>query len=147
MLQLKRPAVLTRDGLGELGLDRGDAAGEEAASGEEFGVEQGGTGGAADEVVGEQSELDVEQRAFADAADDGGHAVSGVNVAAGLRAVLAIDDHHRMTDGGRQRGECGVDLKIAQGFADFFQASNFFQADGNAFEVAFEDRDAIAVGA
>ncbi len=39
---------LARDGFGEMGLARGDAAVEEAAGGEEFGVEQGGAGGAAD---------------------------------------------------------------------------------------------------
>ena len=61
-----------------MGVTWGDAAVEEAAGGEELGVEQGGTGGATDEVVGEQGQLDVEERAFADAADDGGHAVSGV---------------------------------------------------------------------
>ena len=48
---------------------------EEAAGGEEFGVHYGGAGGAANEVVGEQGEFYVEERAFADAADDGGHAV------------------------------------------------------------------------
>jgi hypothetical protein len=52
--------------------------------------------------VGEQGELNVEERAFADAANDGGHTVSGVNVAARLGAVVAIEDHHGMTDGGRK---------------------------------------------
>ena len=97
--------------------------------------------------MGEQGELDVEQRAFADAANYGGHAVSGVNVASGLRAIVGFEDMDGMTDGGRQRGEFGVDFKIAQSFADFFQASNFFQADGNALEMAFENGNAIAVGA
>src|SRR5712664_3453933 len=46
--------VLPGNGFSELGFGRGDAAGEEAAGSEELGVEQGGTGGAADEVVGEQ---------------------------------------------------------------------------------------------
>lgn len=68
----------------------------------------------------EQSELDVEERAFADATDYGGHAVSGVNIAPWLRAVVAVQDDHGIADRGRQRGEFGVDFKIAQRFADFF---------------------------
>src|ERR1700704_1849700 len=75
---------LEGDGFGELGVVRGDAAVQEAAGGEELGVEQGGAGGAADEVVGEQGQLDVKERTFADAADDGGHAAAGVDVAAGV---------------------------------------------------------------
>ena len=47
---------------------------EEAADGEEFGIEDGGTGCATDEIVREKSELDVEERTFADAADTSGHA-------------------------------------------------------------------------
>jgi len=39
---------------GELRLLRGDATMEEAAGGEEFGVEKGSAGGAANEVVREQ---------------------------------------------------------------------------------------------
>ena len=76
---------------------------EKAAGGEEFGVEKGGTGGAADEVVRKQREFDVEEGTFADTADYGGHTVSGVNVAAGLRAILLIEDDNRTPHGGRQR--------------------------------------------
>jgi hypothetical protein len=39
---------LARDGLGDALIRHGGAAIEKAASGEEFGVEQGGAGGAAD---------------------------------------------------------------------------------------------------
>ena len=39
---------LAGDGFGEVGLARGAAVLEEAAGGEEFGVEQGGAGGSAD---------------------------------------------------------------------------------------------------
>jgi len=42
--------------------------------------------------VRKQREFDVEKRAFAEAADYGGHAVSGVDIAAGLRTVVAVDD-------------------------------------------------------
>ena len=97
--------------------------------------------------MGEQGKLDVEERAFADAANDGGHAVSGVNVTAWLRAIVAVQDDHGIAYGGRQRGEFGVDFKIAQGFADLFQAGNFFKADRDTFKVAFEDGNSIAVGA
>ncbi len=141
----KRGHRLLVDRLGDVGLRRSGAAIQEAAGGEEFGVEKGGTGGAADEVVGEESEFDIEERAFADAADYGGHAVAGVDVAARLRAVVAVDHVNGMTKGGRQRGEFGVHFKIAQGFADFFETGNFFEADGDALEVAFENWDAIAM--
>jgi hypothetical protein len=91
------------DWLGELILAFGvNAVMEKAAGGEEFRVEEGGSGGAADEIVREQGELYVEERALADAADDGGHAVSSVNVASRLRAVVLIKDEHGMTYGRRQ---------------------------------------------
>ena len=79
--------------------------------------------------MGKHRELDVEQRAFADVANHRGHAFSGVNVAAGLRTVVVFEDMDGMTDCGRQRGEFGVDFEIAQSFADFFDAGDFFQAD------------------
>jgi hypothetical protein len=79
-----------------------NAAFEQAAGGEEFGVEEGGASGAADEIVREQGEFYIEERALADAADDGGHAVSGVNVASRLRAVVVIKDKHGLTDSRRQ---------------------------------------------
>ena len=44
----KKTRCSAGDGFGEMGLARGDAVLEESAGGEEFGVEQGGTGGAAD---------------------------------------------------------------------------------------------------
>ena len=78
---------------------------EEAAGGEKFGVEQGGTGGAADQVVRKKRQLNVEERAFADTADDRGHAVAGVDVAAWLRAAPLVEDHHGIPEGGRQRGQ------------------------------------------
>jgi len=91
------------DWLGELILAFGvNAVVEEAAGGEEFGVEEGSASGSADEIVREQGELYVEKRAFADAADDGGHAVSGVNVASRLRAVVVLKDKDGLTDGRRQ---------------------------------------------
>src|SRR6266850_495374 len=49
--------------------------------------------------------------------------------------------------GGEERGQLGVHFKIAQGFADFAERSDFFQADGDAFEVAVYHRHAVAVGA
>ena len=45
---IKKMRRSARDRLGELGLTWGDAVLEESAGGEEFGVEQGGAGGAAD---------------------------------------------------------------------------------------------------
>lgn len=105
-----------------------DAVTEEAAGGEEFGVEESGTGGSANKIVREQSELNIQERTFADAADDGGHAVSGLNVAAGLRAIVTLKNNDGTRDSGRQRSKLGGDLKIAQRFADFIQRSNLFQA-------------------
>src|SRR6266571_5123362 len=133
------------------GLIRGSirqvAVFEEAAGGEELGVEKSAAGGATHEIVREQRELYVEQGTFADATDDGGHAISGVDVAARLRAILLVEDNDRMTHGAGERGELGINLEIAVGFANFVERSDFFQADGNAFEVAVDDRHAIAVGA
>ena len=95
----------------------------------------------------EQRELYVEQGAFADAADDGGHAVAHVGIATRLWATLVVEDDDGIAQGGRQRSELGVDFKIAQGFADFFERGDFFQADGDTFEMAVDDRNAIAMGA
>ena len=75
---------------------------EEAADGEEFGIEDGGTGGSADEIVREKRQLDVEERTFADAANDGGHAVTGAGVVARLRAIFLVHDDDRIADGGRE---------------------------------------------
>jgi hypothetical protein len=73
---------------------------EEAAGGQEFGVEQGCACGAADEIVREQRQLDVEQRAFADAAYDRGHAIARVHVAARLRAALVVEYLNWMAQSG-----------------------------------------------
>src|SRR5882724_13452664 len=109
----KKLRALARDGFGEAGLARGDTAGEEAAGGEEFGVEEGGAGGATDEVVGEQGQLDVEEGAFADATDDRGHAVSGVEVATGLGAIFFLEDDDGIAHRGGERGQLGADFKTA----------------------------------
>src|ERR1700687_2280055 len=69
---------------------------QEAAGGEELGVEQGGAGSAADQVVREQCQLYVEERAFADAADHGGHAVAGIYIAARLRAIFFVENDYRI---------------------------------------------------
>ena len=136
-----------RNGFGEARLARGSAVLEEAAGGEEFGVEEGGAGGAADEVVRKKRQLDVEQGTFADAADYGSHAVASVDVAAGLRAIFFVEDDDGIFQGGGERGQLGVDFEVAQGFADFMERSNFFQSEGDAFEVAIDDGDAVAMGA
>src|SRR5437667_606211 len=138
---------LAGDGFGDALILHGGAAIEEAAGGEEFGVKQGGASSAANQIVREQRELYIEQGAFADAADDGGHAVARVRVATRLGATLVVEDNDGIAQGGRQRSELGVDFKIAQGLADFFERGDFFQADGDAFEVAVDDRNAIAMGA
>src|SRR2546421_11385020 len=102
---------------------------EEAADGEEFGVEDGGTGGSAHEIVREERELDVEKRTFADAAYDGGHAVTGIGVMARLRAIFLVHNDDRIADGGRERGELVVHGKIAQNFRNFADAGNFLEAE------------------
>ena len=101
---IKKTRRSSRDGFGEVSLVWGDAVLEEAAGGEELGVEQGGAGGAADEVMREQREFDVEERAFADAADDGGHTIARFDVAAGLRAIFLGEDHDGIPQRGRKRG-------------------------------------------
>ncbi len=110
-----------RNGFGEARLARSDAVLEEAAGGEELSVEQGGTGGAADKVVGEQGEFYVEERAFTDAADDHGHAAAGVNVAAGLRAIFLVEHDDGIFQRGGERSQFGADFEGAQSFADFFE--------------------------
>jgi hypothetical protein len=76
-----------------------DAAIEEASCRQEFGVEEGGSRSSTNQIVREQSEFDVEEGAFADAADYGGHAVTSLNVAAWLRAIVLIENDHGITDG------------------------------------------------
>lgn len=95
----------------------------------------------------EQCEFNVEQRAFADAADYGGHAVAGIDVAARLGAIFFVENDDGIFHGSGERGQLGVDFEITQGFADFVKRSDFFQAEGDAFEVAVDDGDAIAMGA
>jgi hypothetical protein len=58
-----------------------------AQAGQQFGVEDGGSGGAANGVVREHGELPVEHAAGAQAADGHGHAVAAIAVEARLRAV------------------------------------------------------------
>src|SRR5712692_11346473 len=128
-------------------LARGGARLQEAAGGEELGVEKGGAGGTAHEVVREEREFYVEQGTHADAADDRGHAVAGVDVAAGLRAIFLVENDDGMAHGGRERGQPGADFKGAQGFAHFVEGSDFLQADGDTFEVAVNDWHAIAMSA
>ena len=96
--------ALAGDGFGEVLLRHGGAALEEAASGEEFSVEKSGTGSTADQIVREQRELYIEERAFADAADDGGHAVAGIGVAARLGAIFVVEDDDRIFQGGGEGG-------------------------------------------
>src|SRR5258708_19342287 len=92
------------DGFGDALIRHRGAAVEEAAGGEEFGVEKGGAGGTANEVVGEQGEFYVEERAFTNAADDGGHAVASGDVATGLGAIFFVQNHNVIFPGAVQSG-------------------------------------------
>src|SRR6266700_4540943 len=94
-----------------------------------------------------QSKFDVEERAFANAADDGGHAIAGIDVATRLGAIFIVENDNGISQTSRKRGQLCVHLEIAEGFADFVERGDFFQADGDAFEVAVDNRNAIAVGA
>src|SRR5712692_5971612 len=113
---------------------------EEAAGGEEFGVEKSSTGGAADEIVREQREFDPEERAGADAADDNGHAAAGQNIAARLGAIFFVEHEN----GAAQRGvgktrAIPVAKQLARlGFHFFFFASD----EGNDVGAAIERGDA-----
>src|SRR5690242_18563394 len=120
---------------------------EEAAGSQKFGVQERGTGGAANEVVGEQGQFYVKQWAFADATDDGGHAAARVDVAARLRAVATVQDKDRVAQCRGERRELRLDFKIAQSLANFPYAGRFLQTDRDALEVALKDWDTIAVGA
>jgi hypothetical protein len=101
---------------------------QEAAGGEEFGVEQGGAGGSAQQVVREQSQLDVEKRAFADAAYGGSHTVAGVDIAPRLRTIFFIENDNGVFQSRRKRGEFVADGEISENFADFGERGDFFQA-------------------
>src|SRR5208282_2592601 len=57
---------------------------------EELGVEQRGSGGAADGVVREHGELPVEDRAGAQASAGDGHAMAAVEIEARLGTVRAL---------------------------------------------------------
>src|SRR5580698_11310904 len=119
----------------------------ESASREQFGVQERSACRSSDEIVREQSQLDVEQRAFTHASDDGSHAVAGVDVAPRLRAIVVVDNFDGMTKRRRQRGNFGIDLKVAQRFAHFLGRRDFLHADAYALKVTIEHRHAIAVRA
>src|SRR5258708_7395162 len=123
---IKKTPRSTRNAVRELRLAWGGAALEESAGSEELGVEQGGACGAADKVVREQREFYIEQGTFADAADDGGHAVAGVNVAAGLGAILVVEDDNGVSQSGREGGQLRAEFEISPGFANFIERSEFF---------------------
>ena len=53
----------------------------------QLGIQDGGTGGAADSVVAEYDELPIEHGAGAQATDEGRHAAFALGVFARLRAV------------------------------------------------------------
>lgn len=53
--------MLLPHGFGDVRFRRGRTMMQEAAGGEEFGVEQGGASGTSNEIVRKQSELDVEE--------------------------------------------------------------------------------------
>ena len=99
---------------------------EEAAGGEEFGVEQGGAGGAADEIVREQGQFYIEQGTFADAADYGGHAVAGIDVAARLRAIFFVEHDNGITQSGGQSGQLGADFESCAGLRGLRRVKQFF---------------------
>src|SRR4029077_12516239 len=91
--------------------------------------------------------LSARDRACADAADDSGHAVAEVGVTARLGAIFFVEDDDGIFEGGRERGEFSVHREITEEFADFVERSDFFEAEGDTFEVAVKDGDAIAMGA
>jgi hypothetical protein len=98
-----RGSRVSRSGLGGgHGVAGGSPASEQSAGGKKLGIEKGGAGSTADEVVRKQSEFYIEQRALADAAHYCGHAVSRVNVAARLRAVFFFQDDDGLLYGSRQ---------------------------------------------
>ena len=70
-----------------------------------------------------------------------------MNVATRLRAILFVEEDHGISQRARERCQLGVDFEVAEGFANFVEGSDFFQADGDALEVAVDDRHAVAMGA
>jgi len=135
---------------GETRLGRGGGEVENAARLGEFGVEQGGAGGTGDQNCGEQGEFDVEQGAFADAADDGGHAVACVEIAADWGRFSSSRTMTGFLTAVRRSffegGQAGVDLGSCAKLRGTSRGRRFFQAEGDTFRVARRRRGRIAVG-
>ena len=74
----------------------GHARPQKSSCGQQFRVEQRRPRGAAHQVMRKERQLHIQQRAFADAADDGGHAVASVCILAGLRPVFPVVQHDGM---------------------------------------------------
>src|SRR6266567_1643603 len=94
-----------------------------------------------------QSKFDVEERAFANAADDGGHAIADIDVATRLGAIFLVENENGVSQCGGERCQLCVYLEMEESFADFVERGDFLEADGDALEVAVDNRNAIAVGA
>ena len=120
---------------------------EEATSGEELGVEQRCSRGAAHEVVRKQGQFDVEQRALADAAHDGGHAIAAGHVYARLWPIGLFQNNNRILEGGWKSLKLRGHLEGTQAFADFGERSDFLEAEADAFEMAINHGHAVAVSA
>jgi len=53
-----------------------------------------------------------------------------VDIAAGLRAIFFVQDDDGVLKGGGEGGQFGVDLEVAQSFADFVEGGDFFSGRG-----------------
>ena len=118
---------------------------EFAEAGEDFGVEDGGPGGSADGVVGEDDELPVEQGAGTEAAYGGGHSVAAHAVEAGLGAVDGVVVLDGLVGGG---GEVLAleGVEAGPGFENLVVGGGGAELDGDALGVAVFYGDAVAVG-
>ena len=117
---------------------------------QQFGVQDGGSGGSANGVVREHGELPVEHVAGAQAADGDGHAVAAIAIEARLRAIRLRSPLDGLIGSGGQilagerleLGPCGQNVFASGGAAELVA-----QLDGDALGVAVFDGDAIAAGA
>src|SRR6266568_2845824 len=112
---------------------------------QQLGVEQRGSGGTADRIVGEQGELPVKHSTRTQAADRRGHATAGINIKARLRTISRVCLQHGSF---RRAGEFLLLWNATESHPCFDYFSFFFLGLGfhrDGFRMPILDSDAIAL--
>src|ERR1035437_1621776 len=113
---------------------------------QQFGVEDGGSGGAANGVVREHGGLPVEHAAGAQAAHGHRHAVAAIAVQSGLGAIVLGSPLDGLIGSGGQL-LAGEGTELVPSGEQFFPGGRTGQFDRDALGVAVLDGDAVATGA